>query len=84
MNVNINASIVKELEYLIELHQEHGAVNTMDSIEELVSFVLASVAEGSRRPGAWERQLLERMGLVADSEEHQYYRAQYGKEETVE
>jgi len=32
--------------------------------------VLASIADGRRRPGAWERQLLELMGLVAESEEH--------------
>ena len=51
----------------------------MDSVESLVNYVLSSVADGSRRPGSWERHLLEMMGLVVDSDEHHHYRAQYGK-----
>jgi len=51
----------------------------MDSIEQLVSFVLASVADGSRRPGSWERGMLESMGLVAECDEHYEYRATYGQ-----
>lgn len=40
---------------------------------------LASIADGSRRPGSWERSLLERMGLVTD-DEHYSYRPHYGPE----
>ena len=79
MKINIHPEVLKELEYLVELHQRYGAPAPMDSVESLVSYVLASVADGSRRPGAWERQLLEMMGLVAEGDEHHYYRAQYGK-----
>jgi hypothetical protein len=70
--------VLKELEYMVELHQDCGAPNPIDSVEDLVSYVLASIADGSRRPGAWERQLLEMMGLVADCDEHYIYRSQYG------
>ncbi len=79
MKIEINPHVLKELEYLVELHQDGGASNPMRSVEDLVGFVLASVADGSRRPGAWERQLLEMMGLVADCDEHHIYRNQYGK-----
>ncbi len=81
MKIEINAHVLKELEYLVALHQHSGASNSMHSVEDLVGFVLASVADGSRRPGAWERQLLEMMGLVADCDEHHIYRSQYGKPE---
>lgn len=78
MKIDIHPEVLKELEYLVELHQRHGAPNTQASVDDLVAYVLASIADGSRRPGAWERQLLELMGLVAESEEHQQYRSHYG------
>jgi len=78
MKIDIHPEVLKELEYLVELHQRHRAPNTQASVDDLVAYVLASIADGSRRPGAWERQLLELMGLVAESEEHQQYRSHYG------
>ncbi len=80
MNIKINPSVLKELEYMVELHDHYGAPNTMDTVDDLVAYILASIADGSRRPGSWERQLLEMMGLVSDSDEHEIYRADYGKE----
>ncbi|WP_299945298.1 hypothetical protein [uncultured Microbulbifer sp.] len=79
MHITINPEILKELEYLIELHQQYGAIEQMDSVESLIRYVMTKVADGSRRPGAWERQMLDMMGLVADCDAHNYYRAQYGK-----
>jgi len=76
--IEINVHVLKELEYLVELHQQSGAPNTVQSVEDLVGYVLASVADGSRRPGAWERQMLNMMGLVADCDEHHVYRSDYG------
>lgn len=76
--ITINPHVYKELEYMIELYQLSGAPNPFENVEDLVGFILASVADGSRRPGAWERQLLEMMGLVADCDEHHDYRANYG------
>ena len=79
MTIKIHSEILKELEYMVELHQQYGAPAKMESVESLVNYVLASIADGSRRPGAWERQLLEKMGLVAECGEHQNYRNHYGK-----
>jgi hypothetical protein len=75
----VHPDVHKELEYLVELHQQYGATNTISSVEDLVSYVLVIVAEGSRRPGAWERNVLEIMGLVAECDEHHRYRSCYGK-----
>lgn len=76
--IEIDADVRKELEYLVELHARYGAPNPMPSLEALVGYVLAAVADGSRRPGAWERTLLEHMGLVADCDEHHLYRPHGG------
>jgi hypothetical protein len=81
ITIEISADVRKELEYLVELHQRYGAPMPVTSLEALIGYVLASIADGSRRPGAWERQLLEQMGLVADCDEHQPYRPHGGTPE---
>jgi hypothetical protein len=77
ITVTLNPEVLKELAYIVELHKRHGAPNRMNSVQGLIDYILASIADGSRRPGSWERSLLERMGLVAD-DEHYSYRAHYG------
>ena len=77
--IEINPHVYQELEYMVELYQESGSNNPFENVEDLIGFVLASVADGSRRPGAWERTLLDMMGLVADCDEHHIYRANYGR-----
>lgn len=79
MQIEINPEVLKELEYLVALHRKCGAPNPQGSVEDLVAYVLSAVADGSRRPGAWERQMLNMMGLVADCEEHLEYREKYGE-----
>ena len=78
MRVTIDDAVLAELQHIVALHRKHGAPNSFDDVESLVAFVLASVADGSRRPGAWERSMLEAMGLVAGCPEHHLYRADYG------
>lgn len=78
LTIEIDAAVLAELEYIVYLHRQHGAPNPAQSLDELVRYVLSSVADGSRRPGSWERGLLDSMGLVAECAEHQQYRAHYG------
>jgi hypothetical protein len=78
--VSIDSLIYAELEYIVQLHQAHGAPYAAESVEHLVAYVLRCVADGSRRPGSWERGLLESMGLVADTDDHHVYRSNYGPE----
>lgn len=78
LNLTISEHILSELEYLVQLHQQHGAISPADNVEALIIGVLHSIADGSRRPGAWERQILDMLGLVADCQEHYTYRATYG------
>lgn len=81
MKIEISERVASELAYIVELHKEFGAPNSMDTVEQLVSYVLSSVADGSRRPGSWERGMLENLGLVADCDEHNRYRQGYGNPE---
>jgi hypothetical protein len=78
MRVTIDNCVLTELQHIVDLHRKHGAPNPFDDVEGLVGFVLACVADGSRRPGAWERTVLEAMGLVADCPEHHLHRADCG------
>lgn len=76
--IKIHPAVYQELQYMVDLHKEHGAPNQMESVAELVAFVLATVADGSRRPGSWERQCLYPMGIIAECPETEEYRADYG------
>ncbi|MFC3120020.1 hypothetical protein [Agaribacter flavus] len=80
-SIILTPALVAEFEYIVALHKRHGAPNPMTSMEDLVGYILASIADGSRRPGSWERQLLDMMGLVADCDAHHVYRAHYGEVE---
>jgi hypothetical protein len=71
----INANVHKELDYIVQLHKAYGAPRPVATVQELVDYILSSFADGSRRPGSWERQMLESMGIVADSPAHQIYRS---------
>lgn len=81
VTLHLSPSLKAELDYLVKLHREHGAVNPQETIESLLEYVASAIADGSRRPGAWERSLLESMGLVPDTESAQVYRSQYGDPE---
>ncbi len=81
MKIDIDDDFARELQYMIELHQQYGPSTHLESVEQLVGFILMSIADGSRRPGAWERGLLHPMGLVADCDEHECYRECYGRPE---
>lgn len=77
--IQINPLVFRELEYIVALHHEYGAPAKAESVTELVNHILACIADGSRRPGSWERGLLMQMGLIADCDQHALYRASYGQ-----
>ena len=81
-SVMIDPEISKELEYMVQLHRQHGAANAFNNVQDLVDFVLRVIADGSRRPGSWERGVLVQIGLIADTDEHQIFRWAYGPAES--
>ena len=78
--ITIDDAVYAEFEYMVSLYKEHGCPCGVTTVDELVRYILCSVADGSRRPGSWERSLLEPMGILADCPEHQAYRAGYGRD----
>jgi len=79
LELEIDDGVAAELKYLVELHQRHGAANRQETVEDMLTYVASAVADGSRRPGAWERTVIEMMGLVPDAPEAGEYRARYGR-----
>jgi hypothetical protein len=81
MNVEIEEVIIKELTYMLELHLQHGPAEYFKNVEQMIAFILGSIVDGYRYPRSWERNLLIPMNLVANCQEHNLYRADYGKPE---
>ncbi|GAA4492856.1 hypothetical protein [Pseudaeromonas paramecii] len=78
-SVSVPLEIYDEFLYMWTLYNVHGcAAGKFDTVQHLIQYVLRSVCYGSRRPGSWERGVLDAMGLVADCVDHQQYRAKYG------
>ncbi|WP_211831017.1 hypothetical protein [Kistimonas asteriae] len=84
LTISLNPDVLAELEWLVETHQTHGAPTQVGSVEELITHVVSSIADGSRRPGSWERSMLDMMGLISNSPWLEYYRSKYGKPEGAE
>lgn len=78
VTVTVDADIYSEFERIVRLHKQHSAPNNHETPESLISYVLCAVADGSRRPGSWERQMLNMMGIVAECDEHEIYQSEYG------
>ena len=78
ISVQIDAAVYSEFVYMCELAEKHGSNSGYLQPDRLIAYVLSSVADGSRRPGSWERQILEVMGLVVDCDEHYEYRSSFG------
>lgn len=78
ISIQVDASVYSEFVYMCELAEKHGSNSGYLQPDRLISYVLTSVADGSRRPGSWERQMLEMMRLVVDCDEHYEYRSSFG------
>ncbi|HID9281273.1 TPA: hypothetical protein ACXIZC_003870 [Serratia marcescens] len=80
LQITVDPEIASELAYMLKLQQTCGAAVQLENVEGLLHYILASIADGSRRPGSWERGILVQLGLVANGDEHQVYRAHYGEQ----
>ncbi|MFI3184767.1 MAG: hypothetical protein QX198_02165 [Methylococcaceae bacterium] len=78
VSVEIDGDIFAEFEYLLTLLKKSDNADGLDNTADLINYILMGFADGSRRPGSWERGMLDSMSLVADCEEHQAYRENYG------
>ena len=79
LTIEVDDGVLAELAYMVKLHKQHGAPNPHESVESLIRYVLSAVADGHRRPGAWERGMLDQMGIVPECDQSHDYRPQYGE-----
>jgi hypothetical protein len=61
--VHIPSDIKADLERIVEASRK--SANPMGSVDDLVSYALGCLVDGFSRPGSWESEMLERMGLVS-------------------
>ncbi|XUU47385.1 hypothetical protein ACRA7N_21775 [Serratia nematodiphila] len=80
LQITVDPEIASELAYTRKLQQTCGDAVQLENVEGLIHYILASIADVSRRPGSWERGILVQLGLVANSDEYQVYRAHYGEQ----
>jgi hypothetical protein len=81
MKIEIDDSVASELSYMLDLLRSDSHPVDFRDVEHLFGYILSCVADDSRRPGSWERGMLQSMGLVADCDAHYLYRARYGRPE---
>ncbi|MCM2283352.1 MAG: hypothetical protein NDI81_01125 [Desulfobacula sp.] len=62
--ITINPDIQKTLTEILEIHQEYGAPNPQENLNDLVNFILGSVIDGFNNFGCWERDFVNKMGLL--------------------
>jgi hypothetical protein len=73
LNVELSDYDREELDRIIQYHQESDAPNEFHSLNDLATYVLSAIADGSRRPGSWERSIIESLGIVASHPDHQVH-----------
>ncbi|KAF1704227.1 hypothetical protein CSC66_05095 [Pseudoxanthomonas kaohsiungensis] len=78
IEIALPQGVAAELRYLVDLLSDDPYGAAPASIDELCNYVMTAVADGSRRPGSWERGLLDSLGLVSQRDEHHVYRPDCG------
>ncbi|HGE8289311.1 hypothetical protein PTT73_17565 [Serratia ureilytica] len=58
LQITVDPEIASELVYMLKLQQTCGAAVQLENVEGLIHYILASIADGSRRPGSWECGIL--------------------------
>ncbi len=79
MKIEIDNAVHSELEYMLTLLKKSNSYQEFNTPQDLINYALRSIADGSCRPGSWEREMINSLGLVANCYEHQIYREEYGE-----
>ena len=77
LTIEIDTGAKKELDFLFKSGLEDD-IHSFETVENMLSYILHSIADGSRRPGAWERQILEMTGIVPNNPIFHEHRSTYG------
>ncbi|EEH8383136.1 hypothetical protein G3164_005067 [Salmonella enterica subsp. enterica serovar Montevideo] len=52
LQVTVDPEIASEMAYMLKLQQTCGAAVQLENVEGLIHYILANIADGSRRPGS--------------------------------
>jgi hypothetical protein len=65
VRVGINPNTYKKLEALWEEQIKYSSPSGRhDSVNVLINYIMGAVVDGVERSGSWEREVVERMGLI--------------------
>ena len=77
IEIEIEDSVKSELDYIMKCASKDSNFYYED-IGIVLSYLARAWADAGRRPGAWERDCFNQLGLIPDCEELSYYRQSYG------
>ncbi|RUT64490.1 hypothetical protein CKG00_15000 (plasmid) [Morganella morganii] len=60
LQVTVDPEIASELTYMLKLQQTCGVAVQLENVDGLIHYILASIADGSRRTGSLRRARLLR------------------------
>ncbi len=66
--IKINPDIKTSLIDIVQLHKKYSAPNPQNNINDLVNFILGSAIDGFNNSGSWERDFVQKMGLIPTEE----------------
>jgi hypothetical protein len=61
--IHVPSDVKADLERIVKASR--NSANPMRSTDDLVRYALGCLVDGFNRPGSWESEILERMGLVS-------------------
>ena len=82
IEIEIDDSVKAELDYIIECASKDNHFYYKD-INSALSYLAGAWADAGRRPGAWERDCFNQLGLIPDCQEFRHYRPKYGNPDTL-
>ncbi len=70
MQIHIDDDVIREFEYILQLHRRSGQPLIADSVEGLINYALLTIVNGSKRPDSWEREIAQKLGIIASHDSH--------------
>ena len=66
MRVEINDDQASKIRKIMQDQGLYGAINPQTNMKQFVSTLLSMVIDGYQREGSWEREVLDKLGLMPE------------------
>ena len=67
-SITIHPDIKKSLMNIVKQHNKFSAPNPQNNINDLVNYILGSAVDGFNSSGSWERDFVQKMGLIPNEQ----------------